>query len=198
MQNREVMLDCGVKVTVSSDGRIWKDGFEMKIRQYPLGYCYITVKSKKHYLVHKLVASAFIQPLERGDSSLQVHHIDGDKTNNRVENLKILTAEEHQKLHKTIYPKNKICVVCGKTFIPKPTKRKRAQTCSVECWKQLCSIRAKCRERKINQYSIDGQLLKTWESARDAQNVLGIFESNINKCCNGHIKTYKGYVWKYA
>lgn len=24
------------------------------------------------------------------------------------------------------------------------------------------------------------------------------FESNINKCCNGRIKSYKGYVWRYA
>lgn len=195
---RDITLDCGVTVTVSSYGRILKNGAEMNIRQFPTGYCYITVKSKEHYLIHKLVASAFIQTLKRGDRSLHVHHIDGDKTNNRVENLQVLTMKEHQQLHKTIYPKIKECVVCGKLFEPNPTKRKRAQACSPECRRKLCSIRAESRERKIDQYSADGKLLKTWKSARDIQNELGIYESNINKCCNGHIRTYKGYVWKYS
>lgn len=28
--------------------------------------------------------------------------------------------------------------------------------------------------------------------------ITGFFESNINKCCNGKIESYKGYVWRYA
>lgn len=45
---------------------------------------------------------------------------------------------------------------------------------------------------------IDGKEIKTWDSARDIQNSTGYFESNINKCCNGKIRSYKGYKWKYA
>jgi hypothetical protein len=40
---------------------------------------------KKYFLVHRLVARAFIPMVERMD---QVDHIDRDKTNNRVENLR--------------------------------------------------------------------------------------------------------------
>ena len=29
-------------------------------------------------------------------------------------------------------------------------------------------------------------------------NETGYCESNINKCCNGKIKSYKGYIWTYA
>lgn len=53
-------------------------------------------KKVKHPLVHRLVAYAFI-PLP--DDSLfvkyQVDHIDGDKMNNRVENLRWVTAKEN-------------------------------------------------------------------------------------------------------
>ena len=40
---------------------------------------------KKYFRVHRLVAGAFIPPVDHKD---QVDHIDRDRTNNRVENLR--------------------------------------------------------------------------------------------------------------
>jgi hypothetical protein len=128
----------------------------------------------------------------------QVHHINGNKRDNRIENLQLLSPNAHMKIHKQIYSETKICAVCGKEFTPHKTKRARNITCSNECKIKLDVIHASKRKRKINQVSKDGVLIKTWDSGRDIQNSLQLHESNINKCCNGKIHSAYGYKWEYA
>lgn len=48
----------------------------------------------KHFLIHRLVASEF---LNKKNESLQVNHIDGIKTNNNLNNLEWVTRSENQK-----------------------------------------------------------------------------------------------------
>lgn len=183
-------------LVVTNKGNVYHRGKLLKKCKYEkTGYLYVC-HQQSAYLIHRLVASAFIKPLKRGDRSIHVHHIDGDKTNNCVENLEVMSAQEHQYIHKQKYPAEKICSVCGKTFIPNKTKRKRQKACSPECQHKLM-IQNHLRV-PVNQYDLNGNLVKKWDSARSAQRELGIFESNINKCCKGIIQTYKGYVWKYA
>ena len=50
----------------------------------------------KKKLVHRLVADAFIKPLEHGE---QVDHINGVHSDNRVENLRVMKTVEHARLH---------------------------------------------------------------------------------------------------
>ena len=50
----------------------------------------------KSFLVHRLVADAFIKPLESGE---QVDHINGCHSDNRAENLRVLKTIEHARLH---------------------------------------------------------------------------------------------------
>lgn len=53
----------------------------------------------KSYLVHRLVAQAFVGELFEG---CHVNHIDGNHTNNHFTNLQILSAKEHGLLHPCI------------------------------------------------------------------------------------------------
>lgn len=53
----------------------------------------------KAFLVHRLVAQAFVGELYEG---AQVDHIDGDHQNNHWRNLRILSTRDHGRLHPCI------------------------------------------------------------------------------------------------
>lgn len=54
--------------------------------------------SDRDYYLHRLVAETFI-PNPNGYD--EVHHLDGDFTNNRISNLQWIDSGEHRKLHST-------------------------------------------------------------------------------------------------
>lgn len=56
------------------------------------GYLQICLSEKKVYLIHRIVAICF---LPNDDFSLEVNHIDGNKTNNSVSNLEWCTKTEN-------------------------------------------------------------------------------------------------------
>ena len=72
----------------------------------------------------------------------QVHHINGDVLDNRIENLQVMNVKEHMCLHKQRYSDNKICIECGTHFTPNPRKRKRQKCCSFECAQKIRVRRA--------------------------------------------------------
>lgn len=47
---------------------------------------------------------------------------------------------------------------------------------------------------KIYQYDLNGNLVKIWDSAREADRN-GFNRRSICRCCDGEIKSFKGYVW---
>lgn len=61
------------------------------------GYYSFGTKGKV-YLVHRIVAETFL-----GMSNLQIHHINHDKLDNQIENLRYVTRKEHIELHPEIY-----------------------------------------------------------------------------------------------
>ena len=64
------------------------------------------------------------------ESNEIVHHIDGDKLNNDINNLELLSDQEHTLKHiKAKVSKN--CILCGKEFIYNKLKNKY---CSSECY----------------------------------------------------------------
>ncbi len=63
-----------------------------KPRKTHNGYLRVQLFDKDYY-IHRLVVSAFIRPLKPKE---EINHIDGNKTNNNVSNLEIVTRCENQ------------------------------------------------------------------------------------------------------
>ena len=107
--------------------------------------------------VHRLVAKAFVPNPE---NKPQVNHIDGNKSNNCVENLEWCNQSYNTK---HAYKNNLI----------------------------------KHYKIEINQYDLEGNYIKTWESAKEIEKKLKIKNSQICRCCKNENLTAGGYHWKY-
>ena len=55
------------------------------------------------------------------------------------------------------------------------------------------------KNKPVNQYALDGRLLNTYESIKEASEKTGIDNGDISNCCLGkpHHKTAGGYIWKH-
>ena len=85
--------------------------------------------------VHRAVMEQHIGRSLRVDEL--VHHRNGDKRDNRIKNLEIMSALEHGREHNLIYSVTKTCEACGAEYTPHKTKRKRAKTCSWACRNEM-------------------------------------------------------------
>ena len=51
--------------------------------------------------------------------------------------------------------------------------------------------------RRVNQYDLNGNFIKTWNSVGEIKRKLGISHCMISDCCRGKQKTSGGYIWRY-
>ena len=148
------------------------------------GYLRVNLyKNGKRYakLVHRLVAQTFIPNPE---NKPQVNHIDGDKTNNTVDNLEWVTVKENQQhaynagLHKPIKHTEE-------------TKKKISKTLKGENHPQAKRV-------------ICITTGETFNCILEAERKYNVAHQDISKCCKGKIKsagkhpaTGEKLVWEY-
>ena len=148
---------------VSNFGRVKsiKFGKEIILKQNIRGGYYIVNLSKngivKTYLVHRLVAEAFI---DNTDNLPEVNHKDENKLNNNVDNLEWCTHEYN---------------------INYGTRNKKV---------------SKKLSKPVLQYTLDGEFVREWKSTIECGRN-GYDQGHVAACCNGKLKTYKGFIWEY-
>lgn len=52
------------------------------------------------------------------------------------------------------------------------------------------------KEKKVEMYSLKGELLETFSSIAEAVRKTGCERSAIKRCCRGELKSHGGYIWK--
>lgn len=140
------------------------------------GYYHLILRKngkRKGFTVHRLVAQAFIPNL---NNYPQINHKDENKTNNCVDNLEWCTNEYNCNYGTR---NERITQKQGKPWLGKLGKDNPTS-------------------KQIHQYDIEGNLIKTWDSATVIHRELGFDNSYISACARGKHKSAHGFIWKYA
>ncbi len=172
------------KFQVSNTGKIrnGKTGIERKPYVNGNGYLivgfYDTEKGiTVQHRVHRLVAEAFIP---NPDGKRTVNHIDGNKQNNRVENLEWATHQENiNHAHKT-----------GLIVISE--KQRKAASENIKKNRLHAKTEKKCFLTDLTGHKME------FPSIRAAAHWVEGDPGAITLCCQGKKKTYKGYKWGYC
>lgn len=158
---------------ISRDGEVVNK--RLKIKAFKIdknGYRTIGIwsNSKQYFFrISRLVALAFIENLENKPC---VNHINGIKTDNRVENLEWCTITENNR-HSWRIGNSKVSQ------------------------KSIDSVKKRLRKR-VNQFDLDGNFLKTWDGIRVAERDGGYKSGRICKVLKGKMNKHGGSLWKYA
>jgi len=99
------------------------------------GYVAVKVGVRAYRLEHQLVAESMLgRPLVSGE---HVHHRNGDKQDNRPENLQVVTNAEHQRMHEWSITKSGrvtlTCKRCGAEYERKASRVAESNYCSAAC-----------------------------------------------------------------
>ena len=158
----------GQRAVRTQKGKIMKTGIKKN------GYediCLSKLGIREYPTIHRLVAKAFMPNPEELPC---INHKDENKLNNNVNNLEYCSFSYNRNYGEA--PK-----ILAKTI----SNTKKGQPIP--------------RLRKaINQFTLDGTFIKTWDGAVTADKELKIPKNSICSCLKGRYKTAGGYIWKYA
>lgn len=178
----------------------------------------------KRLYVHRMVMETF-NP-NPNSHELEVNHINANKSDNRLENLEWCTHQQNLqhsidnnlRSHQPIYAFDDNKRLCAQWV-----SLAELQRCTG--W-QIGNISKNCKEdyrvkihgyywnyssnsdfeiytpssgvaKPVGQFDLNSNLIATYPSRSAAAKALNCVGSHISEACNGKLKTYKGFIWKY-
>ena len=149
------------------------------------GYMYVyqpdhpMAKGVGKVYVHRYVMAKFLNRIL--ETHEHVHHIDGNKQNNSIENLELLHESIHARLHfnlneNGISKSTKICPNCGTSFqIDHVRRNNNTSACSVFCSSML--------SRKFNPTKEELEELVWQMPTTKVAQLFGVSDKAIEKRC---------------
>jgi len=114
--------------------------------------------------------------LQRGkwlSSNEHIHHIDGDRANNAIENLVVLTNREHCQVHTNTYRVTRICKQCGAEFTVLSSEKKK-----------YCSSRCAAASRRLFEITSDQLRELVWKyPTTQVAKMFSVSDTAIAKRC---------------
>ena len=139
-------------------------------------------KGQKAYLVHRLVAEAFIP---NTDNKPCVDHINTIRTDNRVCNLRWCTYKENCNNSKTL------------KHLSDSVKGEKNGMYGRHLTEEQKEHLRLLKQKKVLMYDKEMNFIREYNSSDDVAKELNVTSSAIRKCCCGVLFTVKNYHFKY-
>ena len=171
---------------------IWKDikGYEGlyqvsnygRVKNVKTNYIFIPQKrgnylkvtlNKKQLSIHRLVAETF---LDKNKFKCMP-----DENKKTIDLNKLVINHKNENKYDNRLSNLEFCTIKYNTYY---------SNCIEKC--------SKAKEKPINQYDLEGNFIKKWNSINEASKELNICQSLISKCVLGKLKRAKNFKFEYA